>query len=128
MSESTEQKTTETPEAEATTTEAKSAKKGGSTDRIAVLGRFFLAIVAVLLFELLQLFVHLVIPVQFLIVLITGSHNESIRKFMNRVSEYAYELMRYMTLNSNKKPFPFSHFPSQEACEKPVDEVEYNRF
>ncbi|XPV76718.1 MAG: DUF4389 domain-containing protein [Desulfovibrio sp.] len=124
MSESTEQNTTETPE-----TEAKpKAKKGGSKDRIAVLGRFFLAIIMVLVFELIQLAVHLIVPIQFIIVLITGSHNESLRRFMNRMSEYAYDVMRYMTLNSNKKPFPFGSYPAQDTCEKPVDEVEYNRF
>jgi hypothetical protein len=46
-----------------------------------------------------------------------------IREFVNKVVTYAYRLWRYITLNENRRPFPFSEFP--EALEAPEAEVNF---
>jgi hypothetical protein len=48
-----------------------------------------------------------VIVIQFLWVLFTGLPNERLRSFGQSLSRYAYQLFRYMTFNSDERPFPF---------------------
>ncbi|UCF00692.1 MAG: hypothetical protein JSV14_09750 [Deltaproteobacteria bacterium] len=36
---------------------------------------------------------------------------------------HAYDLMRYLALNKNQRPFPFNDFPP--AMEEPVEEVNF---
>ena len=44
--------------------------------------------------------------------------------FANKVATYAYRLMRYMTLNENLRPFPFSDFPAE--IELPDEEITFD--
>ena len=48
-----------------------------------------------------------VIIIQFLWVLFTGQPNEKLRGFGQSLSRYAYQIFRYMTFNSDERPFPF---------------------
>ena len=43
--------------------------------------------------------------------LITRTHNDPVQRFSNKVLSYAYRVMRYVTLNDNQRPFPFTDFP-----------------
>lgn len=43
--------------------------------------------------------------------------SRAVRDLGNRLSAYAYQLLRYMTHNSAVRPFPFSDFP--QALEEP---------
>ena len=52
---------------------------------------------------------------QYLMLLITLSPIEPVRRFANQLSAYAYHLIRYLTLNDNERPFPFSEFPQEMA-------------
>ena len=44
-----------------------------------------------------------------------------ILKTIIQVSVYAYKVLRYVTLNENKKPYPFRDFP--QVMESPEAEV-----
>jgi hypothetical protein len=60
---------------------------------------------------------------QFVLLLITLKHSEPVRSFANRVISYEYRIWRYVSLNSNQRPFPFAEFPP--AVEPPEAEVRF---
>lgn len=64
-------------------------------------------------FEILKTVIQLIVVFQYIYLLITKKHNEPVRAFSNKVSAYAYRMLRYMTLNENKRPFPFSDFTTE---------------
>ena len=57
--------------------------------------------------------VKLVVFFQFIVLFSTRKTNNSARQFSNKLSNYGYQLFRYITLNKNQKPFPFTDFPSE---------------
>jgi hypothetical protein len=60
---------------------------------------------------------------QYIYLFITLKHSEPTRVFVNKVVTYAYRVWRYITLNDNRRPFPFSDFP--EEIELPDEEVSF---
>ena len=60
---------------------------------------------------------------EYFFLLITLRHNEPARTFANQVATYGYRLMRYLTLNENQRPFPFSEFPAK--IELPDEDVRF---
>lgn len=63
---------------------------------------------------------------QFVILFATRKHNEPVRDFCNQLSTYGYRLLRYITLNENRRPFPFSDYPG--AMEPPEKQVLFDRW
>ena len=60
-----------------------------------------------------------VVAFQFIYLFSTGKANNSVREFSNKISTYGYRVLRYITLNENRRPFPFTDFtrelePSEE--------------
>ncbi|MFT5720623.1 MAG: hypothetical protein ACI9W6_000923 [Motiliproteus sp.] len=49
---------------------------------------------------------------QFLNVLFSGSTNQKLLKLGLSLSSYQFEIMRYLTYNSEAKPFPIGDWPS----------------
>ncbi|MFK4764391.1 DUF4389 domain-containing protein [Desulfobaculum sp. SPO524] len=94
-------------------------------ERKAVLIRFLYTIVIFIAFEVVRLLAELGTLVQYGIVLVTQKESEPLRSFCNAMSRYAYLCLRYMTLNSNTKPFPFSPLPKD--VETPDSPVEYGK-
>jgi hypothetical protein len=60
---------------------------------------------------------------QFVLLFITLKHSEPVRTFANRVVSYAYHVWRYITLNTNQRPFPFAEFSAE--LELPEEEVSF---
>ena len=60
---------------------------------------------------LVRLLIALIAIFQFVCVLITGKPNRHLLKFGQDLSEYAYQIYRFLTFNIEKKPFPFSEWP-----------------
>ena len=57
-----------------------------------------------------------VIVLGFLMVLFTGEVNRDLRGIGQSIASYVYENVRYMSFNSDDKPFPFgSPWPSAET-------------
>ncbi|MFQ5518361.1 MAG: DUF4389 domain-containing protein [Mariprofundus sp.] len=56
-----------------------------------------------------------VIAVQFLWVLFTREKNDKLLDFGSRLATFIYQIYRYLTFNSEKRPFPFDDFPSADA-------------
>ena len=60
---------------------------------------------------------------QYILLLITLSPSEPVRRVSNQLSAYAYRLIRYLTLNDNERPFPFTEFPQE--MDPPISEVRF---
>ncbi len=98
----------------------------GSVNRIDILKRFVKTLVCMLAFELVRALAYAIIFVQFAITLINGCPAIPLRNFGNKLSTYAYEILRYSTLNGNKQPFPFSNLPADHQCEPPTSDIDYS--
>jgi len=53
-----------------------------------------------------------VVVVQFLFALFTGSDNKNLRNFGRDLSVYIFQIWQFLSYNSNEKPFPFQDWPS----------------
>jgi len=62
-----------------------------------------------------RLVVMVVIAAQFVWVAVTGSDNTNLRSFGDSVASWLYAAVRYLTFNSNNKPFPFDEWPEPRS-------------
>ena len=86
--------------------------------------RLLYTLLYLIVFEVLKLVIQITVLFQFVYLLITQKYSEPLRNFSNKVSTYAYQVIRYTTLNDNHRPFPFSEFPSE--MEKPEEPVKFD--
>ena len=60
-----------------------------------------------------------VVVVGFFWVLFTGEVNQQLRQVGQAIASYMYEIIRYLTFNTDDKPFPFGgEWPSAAADEQ----------
>jgi hypothetical protein len=85
--------------------------------------RLLYTILYAAIFEVVKTIILLITVFEYFFLLITLRHNEPARTFANKVATYGYRLMRYLTLNENQRPFPFSEFPGE--IELPDEEVTF---
>lgn len=52
--------------------------------------------------------------VQFLSSILMDAPNKKITTFGNSLSQYAYEIIQYLTYNTEKKPYPFDSWPEAQ--------------
>ncbi len=63
------------------------------------------------------------VAIQFLFALLTGSDNTNLRQFGDSLSQFIYAILRFLTYNTNDKPFPFAPWPeAAPIAEKPIAE------
>lgn len=55
--------------------------------------------------------VGVLVLVQFLFALITGSDNQNLRQLGDSLTQYIGQTLRFLTYNSDDKPFPFADWP-----------------
>ena len=96
----------------------------GPTSREQVAIRLLYTLLYAAIFEVVKTIVLLITLFEYFILLITLRHNEPARTFANKVATYGYRVMRYLTLNENQRPFPFSDFPAE--IELPDEEVSFD--
>ena len=60
-------------------------------------------------------------PLQFVILVITTRQVGAIKSLCHKLTVYAYKLLRYATLNENQRPFPFGKMPLEM---EPAEEVD----
>lgn len=73
---------------------------------------FFAAILQVA-----TLVMWVIVAVQFLFSLITGDDNLPLRRFGHSLSTYIYDVFRFLCYSREKKPFPFTDWPSDKDVE-----------
>ena len=52
-----------------------------------------------------------VVALQFVFILFTQSKNLKVLEFGADLSEFLYQIFRYLTFNSDSRPFPFADWP-----------------
>lgn len=55
--------------------------------------------------------ISVLVVVQFVFALVTGSDNNKLRQFGFSLSAYIHQALQFLTYNSEIKPFPFSDWP-----------------
>lgn len=78
---------------------------------------FMLLFSAVL--QIASIVMWVLVILQFLFSLITGSDNTNLRKFGYSLSVYIFHIFKFLTYSSEEKPFPFADWPQ-------ADEVKVN--
>ena len=69
-----------------------------------------------LLLSFVRIILLLVIGGQFLTLLLTGSDNKNLRNFGQSLA-WIFQIMQFLTFNSNSKPFPFDDWPNSVLSE-----------
>lgn len=52
---------------------------------------------------------------QFLMKVLTGNLNENLMNFSTGLTSFAYQILRYITFQSEERPWPFSPWPAGKA-------------
>jgi hypothetical protein len=69
--------------------------------------RLFFMFVVILLYSVSRVVVSVVVLLQFFWVLFTGETNKPLEKFGQSLATYTYQSIRYLTFNTEDRPFPF---------------------
>ena len=88
-----------------------------------ILIRLLYTLLYLLIFEIIKLIIQIAVVFQYIFLFITLDYNRPVRHFSNKLATYAYEVIRYITLNKNLRPFPLNDYP--EPLEEPVEEVTF---
>jgi len=67
-----------------------------------------------IVFYISQLVVAVVVAAQCAFTLIAGAPNPQLTAFGDSLSRYVQEILRYVTFNTDLRPFPFSDFPKSD--------------
>jgi sorbitol-specific phosphotransferase system component IIC len=77
------------------------------SERIEVLMRIAVGIVSGIILTLWKALVQILTIINWIVALITDERNEGIAEFCEMWNTQIYVFYRYLTMVSNKKPFPF---------------------
>ena len=76
--------------------------------------RLIFMIICSLLYALSRLVTFAVVVVQFLTVLLTGETNTQLKQWGRSLAVYSFEVVDFLTFNTEVKPFPFeAEWPSE---------------
>lgn len=67
-----------------------------------------------LIFYVSQLVVLAVVVAQAGFVILTGAPNHHLLVLGDRLAHYVQEILRYVTFNTDQRPFPFADFPQSD--------------
>ena len=85
--------------------------------------RLFFMIVFGIIYGISRLVIGAVVVIQFFHVLFTGDVNEPLKSFGHSLAIYSYEIVNYLTFNTETKPFPLEADWPGEATFAEVVEV-----
>jgi hypothetical protein len=71
-----------------------------------------------IIFYIVELLIAAVVVFQVLLSLLIGRRNERALQFGAQLGMYAYQILQYLTYNSDEAPFPFADWPSGQATEQ----------
>ena len=70
-----------------------------------------MALMYIILFSLVKLIVSISLLVQWILVLFAGEPNARLRHFTKGLNRYGYQIMEFISFNSDERPFPLSDWP-----------------
>jgi hypothetical protein len=68
-------------------------------------------------YSIAELLLGVVVLLQFVIVLLTGSANENLLRLGNNLTRYIYQVFRFQTFNTEEQAFPFSDWPDEPVAD-----------
>ena len=74
-------------------------------------------ILFIIIFTVARFIVWIVIAIQFLMTLFTGKLHYKTLDFSSRLNAYIYQMLEFLTYNSETKPYPFSAWPGDNKQE-----------
>jgi len=75
--------------------------------------RLLYTVLFLIIFEILKTIVQVIALFQYIILFITKAPNTALRNVSNKISSYAYRVLRYVTLLESQRPYPFTKFPEE---------------
>lgn len=81
------------------------------TDNRAIWRRALFMLLFAVIYQVVKIVILFVVVFQFLCILISGDRNRQVLELGQSLSRYVYEILRFMTFNSERLPFPFSPWP-----------------
>ena len=76
--------------------------------------RAFFMLLFIIVNYFLQMVIWIVAAFQFIASLLTGGTNKNLELFSNSLSQYAYQILQFLTYNTEQKPYPFDKWPKAE--------------
>ncbi len=73
----------------------------------------------VIIYSVSEFVIYAVVIFQFFAVLITGRSNERLLVFGQSLSTFVYQIMRFLTFNSEQHPFPIGPWPAGTPADNP---------
>jgi hypothetical protein len=74
--------------------------------------RLLFVILFALIYSAAEVVLVAVVVIQFGFVLITGERNQKLLDFGATLGKFIYQILQFVTFNSEEKPFPFADWPS----------------
>lgn len=69
----------------------------------------------IVIYHVAEVVLGAVVFLQFLFTLFSGQSNLRLLRFGQNLSAYVYQILRFLTFNSEDMPFPFSDWPSGDT-------------
>ncbi len=69
----------------------------------------------ILVYGLVEFLIILVMIFQFFSIVLSGNTNTQLLKFGQNLAAYVYQIIIFLTFNSEQLPFPFSAWPSEKS-------------
>ena len=86
--------------------------------------RLFYMILFAIVSYITQIIIWIIAALQFILSLFTGKPNQNLLGFSDSLSMYTYQIYKFLTYVSEKKPFPFGSWPKPSAGGAPEVEEE----
>ncbi len=96
-----------------------------STSATNIWQRLLYIILFFIIYWVAEFVIYAVVIFQFSAVLITGQSNERLLVFGQSLSTYVYQIMRFLTFNSEHCPFPIAAWPKGTPAESVEREPDY---
>lgn len=81
--------------------------------------RLLYVILFAVIYSVAELVVGLLVVVQFGFVLLAGERNRKLLEFGGDLSRFIYQILQFVTFNSDEKPFPFADWPAGDTATGP---------
>lgn len=90
-------------------------------DRKNIALRFINTLIFLIVLGVVTNIVWIVAVFQYLFLIVTRKSIQPLRRFSKNLTTYLKEVIDYILLTTNKKPFPFNEFPKSETEPEPLD-------
>ena len=103
---------------------AQTPENASPISRTQILIRLLYSVLFLVILGVVNFLIQLATVFQYIMLLITLSPSEPVRRVTNQLAVYGYQVMRYLALNDNVRPFPFTEYPQE--MEPSVSEVKFD--